>query len=88
MKLEGTPRQTLFGLFEYDTDTPFGHFVNRISKVHDFGNGWGYKQGLFDAGSRFYNTAYDTYSMLMMAPSALYTGFSFYGSAYYFPGVR
>ena len=87
MNPEGSLEQKLFGI-RYEVDTPFGQFINRVSKVHDLLNGWSYENWDYVPRGAIFDTSFDVYSMLMMAPSAAYTGFSFYGSSYYFPGVR
>ena len=53
---------------------PIAAFVNQVSKVHDFYEGWDYSVGLgkwIDRGEAF-NGLYDIYGMAGMPPSGVY----------------
>lgn len=78
MKGEDSAKQILFG-GSYDVDSGFGHYINTVSKVHDFFNSWGYNPatGNYVAGGLLYNTVFDTYSMIGMPIAAGYTSFAY-----------
>ncbi|MCG3113837.1 MAG: hypothetical protein MCM46_18690 [Candidatus Manganitrophus sp. SB1] len=77
MNKEGSEWNKIFGL-GYKADTPIGHFLEMVSKVHDPMNAWGYSsQGHYVAGNRFYNTVFDVWSAAGMIPAAVYTSFAF-----------
>lgn len=76
---EGLDHNYIFGI-KYNTDSAFGHFINEVSKPHDFMNSWGYNSsGHYAAGSAFYNTAFQAYSLSGMIPAGAFTTLAVYG---------
>jgi len=67
-------------IFRYNTDSSFGHFINQVSKVHDFMNSWGYDaNGSYVAGTLSHNVAFQAYSMTGMIPAGVYTALTVSG---------
>jgi hypothetical protein len=79
MAPEGSANNNYMG-FPYTADSIFGHFVNDISKVHDFMNSFMYSDGCVTSRSLILNTLADTYSMLGTIPAGMYTGLALYGT--------
>jgi RHS repeat-associated protein len=81
MEKEGGKTNRLFGL-RYITDSYFGRFINQVSKVHDWQNGWSYENGNYISMGRSLDTAMAIYSFTGMPVAAAYTGFAFSATAY------
>jgi RHS repeat-associated protein len=83
MKGEGSATNKMFGI-PYNSDSPIGHFINRVSKVHDFMNSWRYVSGKYNPfGNYTFDTLFDVYSFAGMPIAGAYTAFSFHGSSAY-----
>jgi hypothetical protein len=64
-------------------NTSSGRFTNLVSKVHDFMNGWNYKQGVFVGRGPLFNAVFDlAYSYPGMPIAGIYTGFAFSSTTY------
>jgi len=67
----------------YDEESFLGRFINQVSKVHDWQNGWNYNDGAYVGRGVMFNTAFDAlWSFPGMLPAAAYTGFALYGNPY------
>jgi len=66
-------------LIPYNADSARGHFINQISKVHDFMNSWGYSSGCYAGHGVVFDTIFDIYSMSGTIPAGAYTALAIYG---------
>lgn len=70
-------------IVKYTPASPLGQFIENTSKIHDWFNGLGYKgTGNYIAGSQFYNTAFQAYSLMGMVPASIVTGAAFSSTVY------
>jgi hypothetical protein len=67
---------------------PIADFVNDISKVHDFYEGWDYSAGQWISRGAAFNGLYDIYGSAGMIPSAIYTEAALSPSAAYMAQIR
>lgn len=77
MLKENSPINRIFGL-EYDVNSGRGRFVNLVSKVHDWMNGWSYnRQGQYVPMGPVLDAAFSVYSFGGMPIAGFYTAATF-----------
>ncbi|MGH9857304.1 MAG: hypothetical protein ACRD4B_05610, partial [Acidobacteriota bacterium] len=77
MKPENSPTNRIFGI-EYDVNSDVGRFVNQVSKVHDWMNGWSYNnRGQYVSMGSALDAAFSVYSFVGMPVAAAYTAAAF-----------